>query len=155
MEKIKSISRVDVFLQSFCLRKWFTTRFTFMLFMIFMNCDVLLQHLLWWKIFAAKFTFVAFMNCVDVSFQMIYSRKWFATRFTFDRWSFWAFVNYVNVLLQYLPWWKIFAAIFTFVIFVAFINSVNVFLQTCFKKWFDARVTFVVFPSMTSFNMYC
>ena len=56
-----------------CIRKWFTTKFTIVIF-------------------------VAFMNCVDASFQTLYISKWFPTRITFM--IFVAFMNIVDVVSQ-------------------------------------------------------
>ena len=62
------MNRMNVFLQFSSIRKWFTTWFTFVIFVTFMNClDVFLQVLCLSKWFATWFTlviFVAFMNCV-------------------------------------------------------------------------------------------
>ena len=60
------VNCVNVLLQISSLRKWFNTRFTFVIF-------------------------VTFMNCMDVYLQMSCSRKWFTTRLTFV-----IFVSFMN-----------------------------------------------------------
>ena len=70
------------------MRKWFTTRFTFVIFVAFMNCmNMSFQRPCFRKWLTTRFTccviFVAFMNGVDVFLQICCSRKWLATRFTF------------------------------------------------------------------------
>ena len=93
---------VDVFLQRLCIRKWFTTWFTFVIFVSIMNMmEMYLQVLYCSEWFATWFTFVifvAFMNYVDVPLQIMSMGKWFATRFTFM--TFLPFVNCIDVPLQ-------------------------------------------------------
>ena len=102
---ILSIQSIDVCLQIGCLRKWFTTGFTFVIFVAFMNCEaVLIQILSCCKWFATRFTieiFLAFMNSMDVFLQISCIRKWFLTWFTFV--IFVTFMNRVEVFF-YILW---------------------------------------------------
>ena len=57
-----------------------------------------------------------------------------------------AFMNCMEMFLQISWMRKLFTTWFTIVIFVAFMKCVNMFLQrSCFRKWFTTRFTFVVF----------
>ena len=72
---------IDVSLQMLCLRKWFTTRFTFVIFVAFMNCvDVLLQTSCLRKRFTTRFTFLIFVAFVNSLNMLVY--LYFATKFT-------------------------------------------------------------------------
>ena len=89
------------------LGKWFTTRFTFVIF-------------------------VAFMNCMDVFLQSLCTRKWFSSRFTFV--IFGAFMNSVNVCLQISCLIKRFATYFTIMIFINSMNCILMQSQTT-RAW--------------------
>ena len=80
--------------------------------------------------------FVPIMNFVDVILQIPCLRIWFSTKFTFA-------ANSRIVSLQRSCFRKWFTTSFAFVIFVAFMNCVDVLLQRSYLwKWFATRFTF-------------
>ena len=92
---------MDVLIQCYLVSKWFTTWFTFLIFVVFMNRNNMWHHVSSCShIFVIHLIFVAFMNCVECVSSKIMPQKMIFHKIPIV--IFWTFIFYEVNFLGYI-----------------------------------------------------